>query len=1058
MKQSEKSATVPFHSEFLTYLHQQGFKVGIEHHVWFQTLLTRLGEKWSPDDLKTLLCPLVATSESEQQQFYREFDIFFERVGTPQPGSHVVSPRQLEPFTQSQAPTEEPKPVTKTSNMQYGLVWIIAIGLISVLVPLVINGLVDSTNIENLIPPIELPVQTATPTQPQVITLPDQPQPTPTPAPVIYSVNPTSGVTDTENIVEIRGENFIGSVEIFFGYDPGKHVGVVNETVITVSTPRYPASDSVDVTVTAAGGRSQPFKSFTYVTPPAPSLLEKALQQARYLAFAVFAALLFLIGSELYGRLRQRKILREQLTKKPPVVWPIEVKPPKLPFFGSPDLHRAARLLRRRQVSDELRLDIPATIIATIKSLRYPRFLYRPTVKFPEYLILIERVSFFDHQAQLFQTLAEALGRENLYVTYYFFDDPRVCCDATGEQYTYLADLEIKHAGDRLLIFSDGHKLLDPVTGQLQTWISLLQCWKEKAILTPVDSSEWGGAEEILASEFIVVPAEIDGLASMAESFEGEALSKPRMLTHERVAIRPTDFDHPDDVIKKLRGYLGEDVFQWLCACAIYPELQWDLTLHLGVALSRDETLLEEENLLRLMSLPWFRSGSMPDNLRNSLLQQLDKKTEKLARSKVLQLMHSNPPNEQHSGTLAERAYQLNLVSQRWLLTHDSATLEDVLQLPELAQRLKSLPNTFLNAILARTGIPGVIRYKHGIPVFGLQTGVRLLLVTFMVGLVFIFYLLLQTVGSAVSSPDDNTNSATQSTVNSNQLPNSNQSFNSNNTNVANTNADEMAKASVNTNNQNRNANTNVRADNSNTATAGNANSTDIASRPPIPNVAPTITPPPCAPLRIFQCPTEPVAEGAELELIGWIQARVPEAPPTYQWTVEPNAVSSSKTGSKLVIGTKGFAGKVITVQLNVPDLPCAGGNTCVVRVIANEPTPDSGRVHLSVTTKAEDFVSAPPALDIRGVPIKTENVHVTVRTFDYRGNEVSGLRIYYATQLVYIKEGRDIKRVSGRPFPDLSSPASIVLGPGIFVMWAINPADDTVVSDPVSVRVAVNP
>src|SRR5262249_49867747 len=59
-------------------LRRQGFAISVEHHLRLQLLLTRLAGECAPEDLKTLLCPLFATSRDEQMRFHGAFDSYFE--------------------------------------------------------------------------------------------------------------------------------------------------------------------------------------------------------------------------------------------------------------------------------------------------------------------------------------------------------------------------------------------------------------------------------------------------------------------------------------------------------------------------------------------------------------------------------------------------------------------------------------------------------------------------------------------------------------------------------------------------------------------------------------------------------------------------------------------------------------------------------------------------------------------------------------------------------------------------------------------------------------------
>ena len=104
------------------------------------------------------------------------------------------------------------------------------------------------------------------------------------------------------------------------------------------------------------------------------------------------------------------------------------------------------------------------------------------------------------------------------------------------------------------------------------------------------------------------------------------------------------------------------DVFQWLCACAVYPELQWGLTLTLGVLPSMPPGLVSEENLTKLLRLEWFRTGSIPDDRRLELISQLDPRIERDVREAIVHVLEDSPAPDE---TMAARAHSFQITYQR---------------------------------------------------------------------------------------------------------------------------------------------------------------------------------------------------------------------------------------------------------------------------------------------------------------------------------------------------------------------------------------------------------
>jgi len=75
------------------HLRRLGLSVGIGHHLRLQHLLSRVCGQCSPEDLKSLICPLFAVNEKQQDAFYSAFDSFLPLLSfqaqTPAP-SHTL--------------------------------------------------------------------------------------------------------------------------------------------------------------------------------------------------------------------------------------------------------------------------------------------------------------------------------------------------------------------------------------------------------------------------------------------------------------------------------------------------------------------------------------------------------------------------------------------------------------------------------------------------------------------------------------------------------------------------------------------------------------------------------------------------------------------------------------------------------------------------------------------------------------------------------------------------------------------------------------------------------
>jgi len=112
-----------------------------------------------------------------------------------------------------------------------------------------------------------------------------------------------------------------------------------------------------------------------------------------------------------------------------------------------------------------------------------------------------------------------------------------------------------------------------------------------------------------------------------------------------------------------LRKQLGEEVFEWLCACAVYPELHWDLTVRLGALPGMSSPLLKEIDVLRLVSLRWFRNGSLPEAIRRELIAELSGPRKAAVRNAIIDVLRQNPAPR---GSFAEQSQQLYLAVQHF--------------------------------------------------------------------------------------------------------------------------------------------------------------------------------------------------------------------------------------------------------------------------------------------------------------------------------------------------------------------------------------------------------
>ncbi|MEZ4687262.1 MAG: hypothetical protein R3B47_14700 [Bacteroidia bacterium] len=106
-----------------------------------------------------------------------------------------------------------------------------------------------------------------------------------------------------------------------------------------------------------------------------------------------------------------------------------------------------------------------------------------------------------------------------------------------------------------------------------------------------------------------------------------------------------------------------------MACCALYPELQWEMSIHIGQRLMDagliQAPLFNEDTLLRVTRLSMFRKGMMRDGLRLALVEMLTQEEEQVARQAIVEVMESASPAE---NSVAGYQHQQRWTIQQWEL------------------------------------------------------------------------------------------------------------------------------------------------------------------------------------------------------------------------------------------------------------------------------------------------------------------------------------------------------------------------------------------------------
>jgi len=298
------------------------------------------------------------------------------------------------------------------------------------------------------------------------------------------------------------------------------------------------------------------------------------------------------------------------------------------------------------------------------------------------------------------------------------------------------------------VFFSSEMPIASP-TQSLADLANAFSVWNDRAILTPIPIASWGARERTLAGQFVVLPATTEALQALIEFFGGAEST----ADHDSVSHSPTSLEAQipaSELVGFLRRDLDPGVFLWVCACAVYPELHWDLTLHFASLPCMPTNLVTEANLLRLVGLPWFRVGFIPDELRWELIQQLKPDQERDVRRAIIGLLDTNPADE---GSFASDTQLLQIAVSRYRVAKsrkERRASRELLQRATVSgsygeyvalRSLESIQTSPLDFLLPRQ--LRRVFYRNGLSVLGLRTIVRLVLTLTIVTIGFSSWVLL---------------------------------------------------------------------------------------------------------------------------------------------------------------------------------------------------------------------------------------------------------------------------------------------------------------------------
>lgn len=426
--------------------------------------------------------------------------------------------------------------------------------------------------------------------------------------------------------------------------------------------------------------------------------------------------------------------------------------------FSAATFQRAGqRLLTRLQRASD-RIDVVGTIEATLRSGGYlVQPVYAGTRTRPDYLVLIERSSTGDHEARRLRQMVERLQTLVDVDVFYFQTDPAELESEDGSRRITLEQAQSTFPEHRLIVLGACVGFLDPVSFEPRLPARKLLHWERRAVLTPVPLAEWGREEFALAAalDTAVGRATPEGLLQLAEylglegaeskarlGFNGDNAARPMP---EILRLRPQRFlfnadpgeSARDEVLRELRNYLDPSAFDWFASLAVYPAVQWDLTLYLGVELPRiaganaeTDPLYDEARLAAITQLPWMKAGRMPNWLRRALIEKLGPRRvrevkaaiEKIIRASQLHRDQPDPALMLRVGKEPPKEGRApdRLLDDEVLVDFLANGRREDLALPPIARMREWFDRSFWKSLGGPEGIGGAAALAYAITAFNL--------------------------------------------------------------------------------------------------------------------------------------------------------------------------------------------------------------------------------------------------------------------------------------------------------------------------------------------------
>lgn len=388
------------------------------------------------------------------------------------------------------------------------------------------------------------------------------------------------------------------------------------------------------------------------------------------------------LGTYLLRRARQR-VRREAegaeapdsdtrfVGNQPPYELPLPNRSAEL-VQSPPAFDTVVQTLRQRSEDESSTLNIRRTLAATVRSGGLPELVFSHRLREEEFVFLIDGSRSRSLQRHLFEYYFHALCREGVHAERFFYRVPfGLVYNDRFPDGLRLDQLATRYANSTLLLWGDGYPLLfDDSDVLLPTYLPDLRRFDRRAILTPVPFPDWTYRERALQSEFVLLPADLPGQLRLMQALRDNRADQTTYLETCR-GLYPTE-DVSFRRVSEVKTYLADDdLFQWLCATAVYGKVRWEVVIEMGHAVLPDPKKLTYTNLLKLARISWLNEGIFPDKLRFDLLKELRPATEQKARERLLDLLYYADVRYPDGYFFDEERYLIRITNQFVLHRHN---------------------------------------------------------------------------------------------------------------------------------------------------------------------------------------------------------------------------------------------------------------------------------------------------------------------------------------------------------------------------------------------------